>query len=125
MLRTLHSAGYNLVIATDEFPKPLRMKLGTVLRDTDVDAFFDTIVTCRDVEKQKPSRRYYELVLDELNVPADQCVMVGDSWVRDLKPAQDLGMTTILVGDADPTENPDFEIDTVTQVEAVVDQVNA
>lgn len=124
MLRSLRSAGYNLAIATDEFPEPLRIKLAAVLGTKDVDSFFEMIVTPMDVGKQKPSEKFYTLILEELGTLADEAMMVGDSWVRDLQPAQKMGMTTVLVGTSEPKGTPDYEIGKVTELEDIVAKVS-
>ncbi len=97
MLRQLRNDGFNLAIATDEFPEPLRMKLSAVLHTTEIDDLFDVIVTPQDTGKQKPSEQFYRIVMDELNVFASDTMMIGDSWVRDLAPAKKLGITTVLL----------------------------
>lgn len=123
MLRNLQNNGFRIALATDEFPEPVRMKLGAVLRTQDIESFFDVVVTCRDVGKQKPSQQYYELIVEETGVLPDECMVVGDSWIRDLQPAKKLGMTTVLVGESDPEGEPDHQIDRVTQVPDILEQV--
>ncbi len=112
MLRQLKKHGFNLAIATDEFPEPLRIKLGTVLHSTDVDDMFDIIVTPKDTETQKPSERFYRIIMDEVDAFRDETIVVGDSWERDLRPAKQLDMITVLVQDeVEDTDDNDDEND--------------
>lgn len=122
MLRQLKKQGFNLAIATDEFPEPLRIKLGTVLHSTDVDDLFDIIITPRDTGTQKPSKQFYRIIMKELEVFANETIVIGDSWERDLQPAQQLGTTTVLVQNQNQTEDtvqaPDDTDDTTGTVDA-------
>ncbi len=45
----------------------------------------------------KPAPAIYERALSAAAVPAGAVVMVGDSYARDVRPAQDLGMATVWV----------------------------
>lgn len=61
---------------------------------------FDVIVESSRVGCRKPERRFYEIALEELDVAAEECVFLDDLGVN-LKPAREMGMTTIKVVDAD------------------------
>lgn len=121
-----------LAIATDEFPEALHMKLYTVFEDP--DALFADIVTPRDVGVMKPSPKFYRRILDHHGIAPENAAMVGDSWDRDLEPAKELGMTTVLV-DADtsseplePESNgepePDYVIDSILELEEVLEELS-
>lgn len=61
-----------------------------------LDELFDVVVESSKAGVRKPDRAAYELVLAELQVPADEVVFLDDLGVN-LKPARALGMTTIKV----------------------------
>ncbi|MDY6769858.1 MAG: HAD family hydrolase [Candidatus Nanohaloarchaea archaeon] len=129
MLERLNERFEVLAIATDEFPEALEMKLSTVFADP--DALFDDIVTPEDTGEMKPSTAFFRRILDAHGVAAGDAVMVGDSWDRDLAPAQELGMTTVLVDadtsdeplerDGNGTPDPDHEVESVLEVERIVE----
>ncbi len=52
----------------------------------------------------KPSQLHFTTVLEAFNVKPEQAVMVGDSPESDLKPAGELGITTVLVKSVDRWE---------------------
>ncbi len=63
-----------------------------------VSGLFENIFDIRELGYiPKPDPRSYRAVLDRLGVPGDEAVLVED-LPRNLSPAMDLGMTTILVG---------------------------
>jgi len=61
---------------------------------------FDVVVESAQVGVRKPEPAFYKIALDRLGVSADESVFLDDLGVN-LKPARDLGMTTIKVVDPD------------------------
>lgn len=45
----------------------------------------------------KSDPQFWELVLQEIRVPAEECLMVGDSIESDMLPAQRAGLKTVLI----------------------------
>ena len=61
---------------------------------------FDVIIESSIVGVRKPDQRIYEIACEELGVRPDEIVFLDDLGVN-LKPAKQMGMTTIKVIDAD------------------------
>jgi putative hydrolase of the HAD superfamily len=90
-----------------------------VLNTLKVRPHFDVIFDTHAVQyRTKPDPTAYEYVLDTLGIPGEACIMIEDK-ARNLIPAKDLGMTTILVGD---TSSPavDHSVPTIFHVENVI-----
>lgn len=72
----------------------------------------------------KPSQSLFQLVLDDMNLPAGQVAMVGDDIINDVKGAQEAGMKGILVKTgkyredlvAESNVKPDMVIDSVAEL---------
>jgi len=80
-----------------------------------VEHHFNCIVDLRATNYvNKPQPGAYRCVLDILGARPEECVMVEDS-VRNLRPAKELGMITVLVNGSGG-DGVDFVIDDVTQV---------
>lgn len=64
---------------------------------------FDHVIESSKAGVRKPEPRIYEMMIEALAVPAAACVFLDDLGIN-LKPARDLGMTTIKVplGDVEP-----------------------
>jgi putative hydrolase of the HAD superfamily len=79
---------------------------------------FDRIVDVRDVGfESKPRPAAYRRVCEMLDLRPEECVLVEDN-VRNLRPAKELGMTTVLVGSA--VHDPDGVVDhTIARVEEI------
>ncbi len=92
-----------------------------VLRALDVVEHFDQVIGIEDVGwRNKPRRDAFEDALSHLGAAGPECIMVEDS-ARNLRPAKELGLTTVLV-DAEPDEDGvvDFVVESVLDVGEVV-----
>lgn len=81
----------------------------------DLDANYDVVLISERYRMRKPDPRIYRIMLDLVGLPGEACVFVDDT-ARNLPPAEDLGITTILA--ADPAQ-------TIAQVEAALGLVLA
>jgi putative hydrolase of the HAD superfamily len=59
---------------------------------------FDAVLESSRLGCRKPEQRFYELACDELDIAPSDAVFLDDLGVN-LKPARQMGMTTIKVGD--------------------------
>lgn len=121
LLQELEDSGLRIVaVVSDEFRKPLERKLRQVLGDW--QDYFEMLVTPRTVKRMKPSTRYYEEVLEQEGLDAGEVAVVGDSWERDLQPARELGMTTVLVGE-EPEGSPDFHVPIISRLQEIAQEL--
>jgi putative hydrolase of the HAD superfamily len=87
-----------------------------VLNVLQVRPHFDQIIDIVALDyKNKPDPLAYKQVLSLLGVSGDRCIMVDDI-PRNLIPAKDLGMTTILVDGTGPAMAIDYSVPTVFHV---------
>lgn len=93
-----------------------------VLNTLRVRPHFDMIIDAHTVGyKTKPDPRAYRRALQLLGVPGSSCIMVDDR-PRNLIPAKDLRMTTILVGSGS-SPAIDYSVPTIFHVENIVKQL--
>ena len=93
-----------------------------VLSFLGVEHHFNCIIDLRATNyENKPRPGAYRCALDMLGARPEECLMVEDS-VRNLRPAKELGMVTVLVNGSGG-DGVDFAIDNVTQVGEVVRQI--
>jgi len=72
---------------------------GRTLYVAEVMALFDYIIESAKIGLRKPDPRIYQMMVEALGVDAANCVYLDDLGVN-LKPAREMGMTTIKVVDA-------------------------
>ena len=84
---------YPLAVVTDAQSAYARAELHKVgLLD-----YFDPIVVSGNHGYRKPDRRLFQLALDEMGVPAEHALYVGNDMHRDIFGAQEAGMMTVMV----------------------------
>jgi putative hydrolase of the HAD superfamily len=69
---------------------------GRSLYVADVMALFDHVIESAKIGLRKPDPRIYRMMVEALDVNPEHCVYLDDLGVN-LKPARDMGMTTIKV----------------------------
>jgi putative hydrolase of the HAD superfamily len=69
---------------------------------TEAFSLFGHVMESSKIGIRKPDPRIYELMLSRLEVKPVQCIYLDDLGIN-LKPARDLGMTTIKVISSEPT----------------------
>src|SRR5437868_5800548 len=72
---------------------------GRTLYIAEVMALFDHVIESAKIGLRKPDPRIYRMMVDTLGVKPSACVYLDDLGVN-LKPAREMGMTTIKVVDA-------------------------
>lgn len=93
-----------------------------VLRFLGIEHHFNCIVDLRAMNyENKPQPEAYRCVLDTLGARPEECLLVEDS-VRNLRPAKELGMVTVLVNGSEE-DGVDFAIDDVAQVGEVLRRI--
>ena len=68
-----------------------------VLIDLSIDKYFSTIIDSSVVGIKKPDKKIFALALDKLKTKGDECIVVGDSYDRDIIPAKQNGCKTVLL----------------------------
>lgn len=69
--------------------------INSVLSDFGIDKYFNAVVESAVVGVRKPSPAIYQLGVDALQLPAEACVVIGDSYSKDIIPAKETGCKTI------------------------------
>ena len=94
-VRALHDAGYRLVLATNPvFPLSAQLER---LSWTGVDAsLFDYVTSYENSRSAKPMKEYYEYLLSDLGLSANEAIMVGND-TRDDMIAEEVGLDTFLL----------------------------
>jgi putative hydrolase of the HAD superfamily len=94
-----------------------------VLKALQVRAHFDMII---DIQKlayeNKPRPTAYKKALELLGVSGESCIIVDDT-PRNLIPAKDLSMTTILINGGKESIAVDYAVPTIFHVEGVIKSI--
>src|SRR5579883_591029 len=87
--------------------KKLQLKLGvisnfdsriyTVMDSLKIRHFFDSIVLSSETGFSKPDREIFDAAVEEVGVPAPECLLVGDSLQNDVEAAISAGLSAVLI----------------------------
>lgn len=66
-----------------------------VLKDFGLDHFFPVIIESAVVGVRKPDPEIFRMGIDAIGLPAENCVVIGDSYDKDIIPATTLGCQTV------------------------------
>lgn len=69
--------------------------LNTVLEAFEIRKYFKNVVESAVAGVRKPDPAIYQLGVDLLGFQASECMVVGDSFAKDIVPAQTLGCKTV------------------------------
>lgn len=103
LLRTLRAQGYRIGVLTNGTETQQVDKL----RRTGLLDAVDVVCTSERIGVQKPDRRAFEVLSDELGVEPGGCLFVGDSVAHDVEAARAAGMHGLLI-DHETTAGPDM-----------------
>lgn len=85
---------YHIAMATNA-PVSGEEKVRGALRRLDLEKYFDAVFTAREMKLQKPDPAYFRYVVEHLGCPANETVMVGDGYAKDMEGAKTAGMRAI------------------------------
>ncbi len=69
--------------------------------------FFDCMIDSHVVGVEKPDSRIFEIALQQIGLPAERCVYVGDNYDRDVIGARRAGLTPVLLDPFDVVAEKD------------------
>ena len=71
----------------------------------------------------KPDPEAYRLALAYLGIAASECLLIDD-MERNLRPARELGMQTILIGTPTPDSGPNHIINNIKELSSILQQLS-
>jgi HAD superfamily hydrolase (TIGR01662 family) len=117
VIQELHACGYRLGLISNAGDAKDALSL---FDKTRLRQFFEVVIISAEVGVRKPAPRIFELALKQLEVPANQAVMVGDTLGADILGARNAGMSSIwITRRADTPDNRAHE-DTILPDAAIV-----
>jgi FMN phosphatase YigB (HAD superfamily) len=102
-----------------------------LLEERSLLSCFASHLTQDDFAITKPDPRYYEQIVARANVLPAECIMVGDRIDKDVIPAKQLGMKTVMIRSGIhrnqqprvPSEIPDIELPSVRGLAEAIDRI--
>jgi len=86
---------YKKAMITDSDGDPNDEIKNKKIRLMGIRKYFDFIISSNITGRNKPDKKMWKIALEKLKVSPRECVMVGDKPEMDLKPAKEMGFTTV------------------------------
>ncbi|MBK9405076.1 MAG: TIGR02253 family HAD-type hydrolase [Ignavibacteria bacterium] len=116
----LMKMGLKLAVVSDAPSKEAWLRLSYI----NFQHFFDVVITYDETRERKPSPVPFNMALKELDLKADECLMIGDWAERDMVGAKSVGMKTVFAryGDTFNTVNPesDYDINSISELVEII-----
>ena len=90
MLQDLKNRGIRIGLITNCFSEEAKL-----IRESELFPFFDAACLSWEVGTRKPDPAIYRACVEELGIPAESCLYVGDGGSRELETAGALGMEAV------------------------------
>lgn len=120
----LMKMGLKLAVVSDAPSKEAWLRLSYI----NFQHFFDVVITYDETRERKPSPVPFNMALKELDLKADECLMIGDWAERDMVGAKSVGMKTVFAryGDTFNTVNPesDYDINSISELVEIIKKEN-
>ncbi|WP_105614090.1 HAD family hydrolase [Vallitalea okinawensis] len=131
MLKTLYERGYTLALVADG----LAQSFVNMFTQNGIYDYFTTLIYSEPIKAAKPSPRMFKAAvgaLDLSEVDYDRIVMVGNNLSRDIKGANELGLTSIFLNwsprytnePADESEIPNYVINEPMELIDLIEKLN-
>tara|TARA_B110000438_G_scaffold226792_1_gene221128 strand:- start:41 stop:721 length:681 start_codon:yes stop_codon:yes gene_type:complete len=130
---------YNDVMPTLEKLNSMNLKLGIVSDAPSREAWirlytlnlhdkFEQVVTFNDTGFHKPAKEPFLKISEKLDIPLNECIMVGDWPDRDIKGAKKVGMKTAFAkyGSTQDINNSgaDYDLNSVSELIGIIKHIN-
>lgn len=89
VLETLHGK-YPMVLVSNFYGN-----IHTVLSEFGLDSLFQDVIESAVVGIRKPNPKIFTLGVEALGLKPEECVVVGDSFFKDIEPARQAGCKTV------------------------------
>jgi FMN phosphatase YigB (HAD superfamily) len=107
LVQTLFSNGVPTVVATNPFYPMTALEQRLEWANVPPSEFAYSLITGYEIMHwAKPHPAYYLEIATRLDLQPDECLMVGDDWARDMKPASQAGMSVFWITDQGEEPNP-------------------
>ncbi len=88
-------------------------RLGRIMKDLNLDGYFDFVLTTVDAKEDKPHPRMFQMALDKARVLPEKAAHVGDDIIDDYWGARRMGITPFLLNRDDKFKQEDLkDVDT-------------
>lgn len=79
--------------------------MGLALARVGIRQYFHHLFTSRELGATKPDPAFFREILQRLEVEPQECIMIGNDYLKDIAPARSVGLRTVWFSE-DPVTDP-------------------
>jgi len=89
-----------------------------------IEHYFETILISEPEGIKKPDPRIFEKALQQLDIPANACLFVGDHPENDVKASRDVGMLGVWKKDSQWSDvEADYVVEDLLEVSLIIEEL--
>ncbi|MBI9038488.1 MAG: HAD family hydrolase [Bacteroidales bacterium] len=96
------------------------------LKRVGAEKYFHHFFCSKDLGHKKTSALFFQAVADNIGIKTSECVMIGDSYEKDIIGAKNTGMITVLLNSNKKPEkfnNADFIINSMDELFQIIETI--
>jgi len=124
VLQSLHGQ-HVLVIATNAYDSGTE-QMRKALRKVGAEKYFNHFFSSKDLNVEKPDKRFFIELITRLNVAPEECLVVGNSYEKDVIPASQAGLKAVFFNERIQSGDhsvADFIIHSMSELMLVINQL--
>jgi HAD superfamily hydrolase (TIGR01549 family) len=91
-LEELIKNGNKNIIISNHIPE-----LNEIVKGLNIEKYFHKIYSSGKIGYEKPNKKFYEYVLNDMKICKENCIIIGDSYESDIMGGKNIGIKSILV----------------------------
>ncbi len=91
-----------------------------------IEKYFKKFFTSQELGAKKPDKKFYQEILEQLNLNPCEVIVVGNDYYKDIEPAKSVGMWTILISETKNTDkfpSADYLIKRMDELNYVISKI--
>ena len=96
------------------------------LKRVGAEKYFHHFFSAKDLGHKKPSPLFFQAVAENIGIETSECVMIGDSYEKDIIGAKMVGMKTVLLAKNNETEkfiDADCIINSMRELPQIIENI--
>ena len=117
---------YIMVIATNAGQSDTNDMI-KALKRINANKYFNYFFSSKDLGYEKPDKLFFKTIINNLGFKANECVMIGNIYEKDIIGAKDIGMNTILYNEKDIKGNyqkADFIVNKMYNIICIIENLD-
>ena len=117
---------YIMVIATNAGQSDTNDMI-KALKRINADKYFNYFFSSKDLSYEKPDKLFFQTIINNIGYEANECVMIGNIYEKDIIEAKNIGMNTILFNEKNIEGNyqkANFVVNNMSNIICIIEKLD-